>query len=84
MIETGGANNIFQVFELRLLNLPRERPFNGFTDPFGYVDESCTEASAYCIPLVIEANVPQGVPFFDRQVIPGDCEIAPCQEYPVE
>jgi hypothetical protein len=71
----------FQVFSIRLQHLPSQRPFYGFTNVNGHIDLTCTEASPICVPLVIEATVPQGDALLGRGVHQGDCAESPCLEY---
>lgn len=71
----------FQVFALRLQNLPLARPFNGWTNVNGRVDPSCVETSPVCVPLIIEASVPQGDALLSRGVKQGRCDLIPCQEF---
>lgn len=80
-ISKDGKNAQFQVFTIVLQNLPVKRPFFGFTDKNGSIDESCVEASSSCIPLVIQENVPLGKPILNRRVRQGNPDYAPIQNY---
>jgi hypothetical protein len=65
---------------IRLLHLPTERPFVGFTDVHGHVI-SATEAGPNAVPLIITAGVPQGDAVLSRAFLRGNCSEAPCQEF---
>jgi hypothetical protein len=71
----------FQVFALRLQNLPTVRPFVGWTNVNGHVDPTCQETSPVCVPLIIEAGVPQGDALLSRGVKQGRCDQIVCQEF---
>lgn len=84
-------HTLFKVFAIVLQNLPTERPFNGWTNRAGHVDPACTETTAECVPLLIEATVPLPSPEGDDQLILGlmsrgvdhiRCnDVTPCQEF---
>lgn len=71
----------FQVFAVRLQNLPTERPFSGYTNVNGHVDPNCTAMGPTCVPLYIEASVPVGDALLARGVRQGRCDLIPCQEF---
>jgi hypothetical protein len=62
--------NSFQVFAIRVDNLPSARPFNGYTDRWGNVVDGCSAEGVDCVPLIISEGVPQGTPFLNRGVGP--------------
>lgn len=73
----------YQVFSIRLQNLPTERPYNGFTNVDGHIDKTCQEASPICVPFVIEAAVPcclDGA-LLGYGVRQGQCDEVECQYY---
>ena len=74
-------HTLFQVFTIRLENLPTERPFSGFTDVNGHIDPSCTAVSEVCVPLFISETVPQGLALLNRNVRHAECAITPCLEF---
>lgn len=71
----------FQVFAIRLQNLPSARPFSGWTDVDGHVDPTCTETSPICVPLVITDDVPLGNALLSKGVRQGKCDQVLCQEF---
>lgn len=72
--------SLFQVNAIRLINLPTERPFIGFTDVHGHIIKA-TEAGPNAVPLIITAGVPQGDAVLSRAFVKGNCSEAPCQEF---
>jgi len=77
----GYNHNQFQVFLIRLQWLPAERPFFGFVDPLGNIDNDCTETGPTCIPFYVSEDVPQGPAVMARDVRYGDPAFAPIQDY---
>lgn len=67
-IPTGLLATQFIVHAVTLANLPTERPFVGYTNQNGYVEEACTEIGFTCFPLVITEDVPLGTPFMSFPV----------------
>lgn len=72
--------SLFQVNAIKLLRLPTERPFSGFTNVHGHVIEA-TEAGPNAVPLIITEGVPQGDAILARTFLKGNCSEAPCQEF---
>lgn len=72
--------SLFQVNAIRLLHLPTQRPFSGFTDVHGHVI-SASEAGPNAVPLIITAGVPQGDAILARAFLRGNCDEAPCFEF---
>ena len=67
-IPTGYLAVRYIMHAVTLANLPTARPFNGFTNQNGYIDETCTAISPVCFPLVIMAEMPIGTPFMSYPV----------------
>lgn len=71
----------FQIFAIKLQNLPTQRPFVGFTNVWGHIDPNCTTTSSTCIPLSITANTPQGDALLSRGVRQGKCDEIQCFDF---
>lgn len=76
-----GQNRVFQVFNIQLKNLPKARPFAGYTDRFGYVTDAPGAVGVDKVPLLITAGVPLGNASLFRRVGHGDPEFAPLLEF---
>lgn len=77
----GFNGSLFQVNAIRLIHLPVERPFVGYTNVHGHVLPDCKEAGSGCVPLIITEGVPQGNAVLLREFQRGGCEDGPCQEF---
>jgi hypothetical protein len=72
--------SLFQVNAIRLLRLPVERPFVGFTDVHGHVIDA-DAPGPNAVPLIITKNVPQGDAVLSREFQRGGCEDGPCLDF---
>ena len=72
--ETCADDSRFWIFTVKLFIEDYPRPFEGFTDRDGLPAPECIGASHDCIPLMIDAGVPDGNVFFNRPVMPDITE----------
>lgn len=78
------GNRKFQVFNVRLQNLPTARPFNGFTTRFQYLTTAAGPLGVDKVPLTITKEVPtanKGLASLFRRVGQGDPTKAPILEF---
>lgn len=75
----GFNGSLFQVNAIRLINLPSERPFSGYTNVHGHIVDDKYEGTK--VPLIITANVPQGNALLLREFQRGGCNDGPCLEF---
>lgn len=71
--------SLFQVNAIRLIHLPVERPFAGFTDVDGHVVDK--DWPGIKVPLIITEDVPQGDFVLSREFQRSGCVDGPCQEF---